>query len=354
MKLTKVGSGWLIIAASMLAAGAVDGQSSTVIRVNAAEIQVGGRVQTQFNTTSVEGEPDGEFLMRRVRFETAVRMNRVVNGRLQADFAGDRASVKDAYLKLDFSPAVQLLAGKALRPFGLIQQTSSTRILPIERGLAIRGVDGRDQAEILRTLGYSDRDIGLQVMGAPAGAPLGLGYAAAVTAGPLAGRTGETDSYQYTARATVRPADGVTIGGSWSSRAFAEETSDDVFELARGNAFEIDAEIGSFAPGLHLIGELAFGDLAPFEDEEFLGAQAWLAYRTGRIDDVLSAIEPIFRASYSRGATEAGDVGGVLLTPGVNLHLGGLNRVMFNFDHWSPHGGGDAEGSFKTQFQLAF
>src|SRR5688500_12411763 len=118
MRLARAGKIWsLAAAAGLLAAGEAEGQGGTVIRVNAAEIQIGGRVQTQFNTTSVDGEPDGEFLLRRVRFETAVRMNRVVNGRLQADFAGDRGSVKDAYLKLDLYPAFQVLAGKAFRPF---------------------------------------------------------------------------------------------------------------------------------------------------------------------------------------------------------------------------------------------
>ncbi len=44
---------------------------------------------------------------------------------------------------------------------------------------------------------------------------------------------------------------------------------------------------------------------------------------------------------------------GTLFTPGINVYLGGLNRVMFNYDLWSPDGAG-TEGSFKVQFQLGF
>ena len=75
--------------------------------------------------------------------------------------------VKDAFVQLTFSPALQFLAGKAYKPFGLIEQTSSTRILPIERGLRVRGLEAADEYAIVNGLDYSDRDIGVQIMGQP-------------------------------------------------------------------------------------------------------------------------------------------------------------------------------------------
>jgi hypothetical protein len=340
-------------AASLLATGAV-AQTAPVLRVNAAEIQIGGRVPTQFNTTDAEGEPESEIILRRVRLEATVRVNRVVSGKVQPDFAGDRVSLKDAYLKLDFFPSFQMLAGKAFRPFGLIEPTSSVRILPIERGVLIRGVDAADQHVIVTELGYGERDIGLQVMGAPAGAPLGLSYAAGVFAGPLARRTGDESTYQYVARATATPLRGLAIGAAWSNRAFAETLDGGGFDLERGNAFEVDAEIGGYAPGFHAVGELSLGDYDRFDDSDFLGGQAWVAYRTGPVGDALSAVEPLFRASASAidGPDEAR--GGTLLTPGINVYLGGLNRLMANYDVWLPEGDGPTRRSFKAQFQLAF
>ena len=341
---------------TLLALGATTAsfaQTGPVLRVNAAEITFNGRVQTQFGTTDVPGEPSSELFLRRVRLEVTVRANRFVSGKLAPDFAGERVTMKDAYLKMDFHPALQLLAGKAYRPFSLIEQTSSVRILPIERGVVIRGLGALDEYGIVHLLGYADRDVGLQVMGAPAGAPLGLGYAAGVFSGPLSLLTGGQATYQYVARATARPLDGVTVGAAWSNRAFADSLGAGA-DLERGNAFEADVEIGTYAPGFHALGEVSLGDFDPHEDSDFVGAQGWLAYRTGALSEAVSAVEPVFRASWSTIDGPAEERAGTLLTPGFNVYLGGLNRVMANLDVWMPNGSAPTRKSFKAQFQLAF
>lgn len=70
----------------------------------------------------------------------------------------------------------------------------------------------------------------------------------------------------------------------------------------------------------------------------------------------ISAIEPILRASYSDTESDAGAVvpGGTLLTPGVNIYFGPLNRIMLNYDHWLGGDGSEDASSFKAMFQLAF
>lgn len=354
-----VGRSLLLLAAGMgslgvLSAGAQQTMEGLKFKVNAAEIAIGGRVQTQFNTTSVEEEPGSTLFLRRVRLEAKVEVNEIVSGKVQPDFAGDRVSLKDAYLQLDFAPGFQVLAGKAHRPFGLLEQTSSTRILPIERGAEIRGVDALEEYELIHGLKYSDRDVGVQLIGAPEGAPLGFAYAAGVFQGPLGAGVGGEATRQFAARATVEPVDELTLGAGWSNRTFANEIADGVFDLERGNAFEVDLEYGSFDPGLHLLGEVAFGDFNPFTGDEFLGAQAWVGYRTEPVG-VLSTIEPIVRASYGsvdRDVLLGEELGGTLLTPGINLYFGGLNRLMLNYDVWLPGGQEDTESSFKAMFQL--
>lgn len=329
--------------------------------INAAEISIGGRVHTQFNTTTVDSASATEWLLRRVRIEATVRINEVVSGKVQPDFAGDRLSLKDAYLKLDFAPGFQVLAGQAWRPFGLLEQTSSNRILPIERGARIRGIVARDEYQIINSLQYSDRDVGLQLMGAPGWAPLSFTYAAGVFRGPLQGSVEDEESLQFASRITVEPADQFRLGAGWSSRDFAARAGgqEGDLELRRGNAFEIDLELGAFRPGPHLLGEVAFGDANPFTGDDFWGAQAWLGYRTGEVGPVISTIEPILRISHGSIDQTASTVstrqqGGTLFTPGVNLWLGGLNRAMFNYDVWVPRGDGSTEGSFKAMFQFAF
>lgn len=327
------------------------------LRANVLEIKLGGRVQTQFNTTTADDVPTSEVLLRRVRLEAEVKVNELVSGKIAPDFAGNRVSLKDAYLKLNFSPGVQLLAGNAYKPFGLLEQTSSNRILPIERGARIRGVDAFDEYALVNGLDYSDRDLGFQVMGEPEGAPLGFAYAAGVFRGPLQGRVGAEDSYQFAARATVRPLEDLQLGLGWSSRDFAiPQVPAGPFDIERGNAFEVDVEYGAFDPGFHLLGEVAVGDGDPFAGGDFLGAQAWLGYRTGAVG-LLTAVEPVLRLSYGE-LDELADTlgsGGTLLTPGLNLYFGGLNRFQINYDAWLPNAeGADSEGALRAQFQLAF
>lgn len=348
-RLSVVLSIW-VLAAAVPAAGQ---GGAPIFTTGAAEIEINGRVQTQFNTTTVEDAETGEWLMRRVRLSASVKLNDLVSGEIAPDFAGNRVSLKDAYVRLTFDPALSVLAGNAHRPFSRIEQTSSTRMLPVERGLRIRGVAGFDHYELVNGLDYSDRDIGLQVMGAPEGAPLGFSYAAGVFAGPLQGEAAGEDPTQFAARIGMRPLERLRVGAAWSSREFADPLGGSA-GLRRGHAFEADVEYGAFAPGLHLIAEVAGGDFDPFSDRRFFGAQGWLAYRTGPLGTAISGIEPLLRVSYGDLDEPLGAAaGGTLLTPGVNVHLGGLNRLMLNYDLWSPRDG-DSEGSFKAMFQMAF
>lgn len=351
----------LLILVALLAPEALVGQEAAAaprLDLDAIELSLGGRVQTQFATTSVETVPGSQLVIRRARLEIGVKVSEIVSGALQPDFAGDEVELKDAYLRLDLSPALQLLAGKAHRPFGLLEQTSSKRMLPIERGLRIRGLEAADGYALLSGLGYSNRDIGLQLRGAPRGAPLGLAYAAGVFRGPQH-QVGNEAFYQAAARATIRPAAELRLGAGWSNRAFAEAplVPGGAVPAERGNAFEIDAEYGSFGPGFHLLAELARGDLDPATGATFRAAQTWLAYRTGVVAGVPAALEPVLRVSHSEtdGAGRGAVVpGGTLVTPGINVYFGPLNRVMLNYDLWLGSGGSPNAQSFKAMFQLGF
>ncbi len=361
----KTSDRFAVLAAGLLscfapAAAGAQGAPGTVLKVNAAEIAIGGRVQTQLNTTSVEGEPSSELVLRRVRLEATVKVNDVVSGKVQPDFAGNRVSLKDAWLKLNLHPAFQLLAGNAHRPFSPITTTSSTRMLPIERGVRIRGVSGEfDQYQLVSALDYSERDLGLQVIGEPKGAPLGLTYQAGYFNGPARAAAADESTWQGAARVTVQPVRNVRVGAAWSGRDFARKVPlPDSVDTRRGNAYEVDVEYGARSRGLHLVGEAAYGDFDPFRGARFIGAQGWLGWRSGTISGTISAVEPLVRVSHGdpnvndRAGVTA--TGGTLFTPGLNLWLGGLNRVQLNLDLWDPRTGGTRATSFKTQFQLAF
>lgn len=345
------------LALSLVVAGGAVAQQPVVFRSNALEVSVNGRVQTQLNTTTVETEPTAEIALRRVRLEATVKVNEWVTGKIQPDFAGSRVTLKDAWVKFAFTPGLQLLAGQAHRPFGTVVPTSSARMLPIERGARIRGLSGAlDQHNLIVDLGYADRDVGIQLLSDPERV---FSYAAGVFSGPARAQAAELDSYQLVARAAVRPTKRLRVGASYSGRDFVvtEGEPDESKRLLRGNAVALDAEYGAYAPGLHLLGELSYGDYNPSVDARFLGVQGWLGYRTGALGRRLTAAEPVVRVSYGDpGANGRGDEdgGGTLVTPGLNFYFGPLNRIMLNYDLWLPEGGGGREGSFKAQFQVAF
>jgi hypothetical protein len=325
---------------------------------SSARITFNGRVQTIFNTTSVDDEPATETELRRVRLEATLQLGRVVWGRIQPEFAGSRVTLKDAYVRLNLDPAFQVWAGQAHRPFGVISPASTTRFPTAEKGLRVRGAEGVEHYNLLSGLGYSDRDVGIQVRGEPRGAPLGLSYAAGIFNGPTRDDAPEENTYQFVARVAARPVDWVRMGVSFSRVDFAN-VIDDVAEVetSEGAAWEADVELGSERGGPRAVAEVARGDSDPFGEAEFLSAGGFVAYRTGRASSTLSALEPFVRVSWADpdvdGEAPGLPSGGTLVTPGINLWLGGLNRFGLFYDVWNPVTGQSVR-SFKALFQLAF
>lgn len=337
------------------------GQGFTITTPDSsARLNFNGRVQTIFNTTSVDDEPVARTDLRRVRLEANLYVGRLIQARIQPELAGSRVGVRDAYVRFNFDPGLALVAGKMQRPFGIISPISSVRMMPIERGLRIRGVDDAyEQYTLVSELGYSDRDVGLQLRGEPRNAPLGFSYAAGFYNGPAVEDAPHEDTWQGVARVGLRPVDGVRVGASWSRIDHVGAGGDEAPETREGQAWGADVELGSDRGGLHVVGEVSAGDFDPFAGAEFLGAQGWVGYRTGRVSSAISAVEPLLRVSYGdpdvddEGLIDA--TGGTLVTPGVNLWLGGLNRIAFNWEFWNPDvDGAETVHSAKVLFQLAF
>lgn len=344
----------------ILAAAPAAGQGFTIATPDSsARITFGGRVQTIFNTTSVDDEPATETELRRVRLDATLRLGPIVEGKIQPEFAGSRVSLRDAYVRLNLDPAFQVWAGNAHRPFGVISPYSTLRFPTGEKGLRIRGVQAWEHYNLLSGLGYSDRDVGLQVRGEPRGAPLGLSYAAGVFNGPARGDAPEENTYQVVARVAARPAGWARVGVSWSRADFAHEPPDDVDGLimTEGAAWEADLELGSERGGPRAVLEVARGDSDPLPEAEFVSAQGFVAYRTGRRSSTISGIEPFVRVSWADPDVDDDAIGlpagGTLVTPGINLWLGGLNRFGLYYDVFNPDDGETAR-SFKALFQLAF
>jgi hypothetical protein len=342
----------------LISAAPAAGQGFTVATPDSsARLTFTGRVQTIFNTTSVDDRPATETELRRVRLEANLQLGRVVSGKIQPEFAGSRVSLRDAYVRLNLDPAFQVWAGQAHRPFGVVSPYSTVRLPSAEKGVRIRGVSGLEHFNLLNGLGYSERDVGIQLRGEPSGAPLGLSYAAGIFNGPVRDDAPEENTYQFVGRVAARPVDWARAGVSFSRIDFAN-VIDDVAEVetSEGAAWEADLELGSERGGPRVVAEVARGDSDPFADAEFLSAQGWVAYRTGRTSSTISGLEPFVRVSWADPDVDdeaSLGTGGTLVTPGINLWLGGLNRLGLYYDLWNPDTGESAR-SFKALFQMAF
>nr|NIS29666.1 hypothetical protein [Actinomycetota bacterium] len=183
------------LAAAVILMVAMPGPASAqAIDAGPFKLDFTGRVQTQFNTTSVDeddiGEPIGwsTFETRRVRLGIQVEYGDWMTGKLEPDFALGRLELKDAWINWAFDPAFEVRFGQFKKPFGRIELISSTQIVPIERGVRIRGlvdafrprldVDGSaifidfdgdlvlgEEYELLDVLGYLGRDLGVSIHG---------------------------------------------------------------------------------------------------------------------------------------------------------------------------------------------
>ncbi|GAB3346361.1 OprO/OprP family phosphate-selective porin [Lysobacter tyrosinilyticus] len=128
------------------------------------------------------------FLLRRVEPTIEGSWGPLIGFRLQAQLAGDAATVNDAYLDLRFDPRATLRVGKFKQPFGLEQLQSTSTLIAVERGLPNELVPARDY--------------GVQLQGEFAKGT--LNYAAGVFNGGVDGRDAITSNPDNELEASAR------------------------------------------------------------------------------------------------------------------------------------------------------
>ena len=347
-----------------------------------AKLRLTGRLQVQYNTSSLSrsGEatvgtiPFSTFETRRARLGVQADLSDWITSQIEAEFASRDVTLKNAYVDLAFDPRFGVRVGQFKKPFSLIELTSSTAIVPIERGLRIRGLSRSllvpavpgapipfpqlggepllpEEQALVASLGYTGYDLGVQVHG-----QLGrFGYSAGAFNGN-GGGAAHPGGHAFAGRLTYRPLPDrpLTLGAavSYLGRGGQEEG---VSPGRAGTAFEVDAEWGAFRrPGLHLIAEAALGDNL-VDERTFSGAQVIAAGFRPLGHPKLEGIEPLLRVSYGNVGHGRADDEGWLLTPGLNLYFGGRNRIMFNWEFFIPGSDRyDAANALRAQAQIHF
>lgn len=335
-----------------------------------ATLKIGGRLQIQYNTTSVDstgGSPlhSNEFLLRRARLTFDITFSDFIDARIEPDYSTIGGvglfSLRDAYIRLTFGTGLRATVGQFKRPFDLFELTSSTQILVTERGGRIRGVRACGDfltvcslSNISTGLLYSDRDLGLMFDGQLV--PGRLRYAVSATNGQTLGVREEDSGKQVTGRVSATALKDIVVSGNLAWKEYAHPLTS---VADRATAWGADLEIGNFSKGLHIQAGIIGGDNWRQSTPDssgivsFLTGQVITTYRIPVANEWIDGIEPIARASWADPDRSAADDGGWLLTPGVILHLGSRNRLHINVDVWVPKTG-ETEYALLTQLNFYF
>jgi hypothetical protein len=344
----------------------------------AVRVNVTGRVQVQWNSTSVDQDEAAAaapiaattFETRRVRFGADIQVEDWIRGRIEPELAMGRVQLRQAWMSLEIDSALVVRVGQFKKPFSLIFLTSSARHPMIERGVRVRGLDqalaaaadgeydavrGQLLVGEQHTLLDAQLYLGYELGAAIEGRRAGLAWSFGVFNGTGPDTRAENNGVSMAGRAsyTVIGAQPLTLGAGWSRRElnWPAPTSADT---RAGNAIEVDVEYGGFRRGPWLLAELSTGtNLAT--QERFTGAQVVAAYFIRSGGDRVEGVEPMARVSWGDPDRTVDGDAGVLVTPGLNLYFFGSNRLMFNWDVYLPEGGRfDVQHAARAQANLYF
>lgn len=357
--------GWMWTVRGAMAGALLGMGTAAAAQVSAdPEVRLGFYVQVEAEYSSLGSPENGRVVMgiHRARPRLELIVNERLRGRLEPDFGGGRARLVYATVDLDVGENTTLRFGQFKKPFGLIENTSSSLIPVIQRGTEISGLaervsalgspvalpDGRtliaDEQTILAELGYQGLGLGAALMGR-AGQ---LEYSAGVFEGP----TGGADDVRrggIAGRAAWSFFPGVALGAGLSHSRL---TFDDVER--DGTAGSLDFTFGfPGGPGIGLLAEAVAGR-GVGTGTDFAGGHA-LAWLHRAMDGRFSGIEPLVRVSWLDPDRDADDDSGLLLTAGLNLYLGDRNRLMLD---WDVYRAADdrigTESALRAQAQLRF
>ena len=355
------------------------------VQAGGLTIRIGGRVQAQFSTTSVDEAaliaqqrppsapiPSSLFETRRVRLSTELDYGDAITGKLEVEYGMARLQLRDTWFNMALDPALQLKVGQFKKPFSLLQLTTSTKWPIIERGVRVRGlqedllahdqdsvitmfrnalVAGEEQ-ELLDRFGYQNFDLGAAVHGTVGG----FGYQVGAFNGTGTDASDDTDGKSLASRLTYRLPVGIpfTVGAGVSTREFRLRQVPSI-QTRNGTAYEVDFELGDFRrAGIHLLGEATTGTNLSL-DEKFRAAQLVAAWFQPVANKKIEGLEIAGRASYGDPRTTVAGDEAVLLTPGINVYFSGRNRLMLNWDVYMPRGENfQTTHALRVQAQIYF
>ena len=326
-------------------------EAQAQISARGADIRLGGRLHSQFVTSSVDGV-GSQFFQRRARLITDVTVGDVWSARVQGDFSGGSTELVDAWIRYNFSSSFRVSVGQFHRAFDLFERTSSTRLSVIERDGRVAGAPGCTAVggvctlnRLTSKLAYGGRDQGVRVeINGDR-----LSFVGTVTNGTGTNEADENGAKSLAGRVEFAASDDVTVGGAISRHDYV--SGDDT---EYGTAWTADVQFGGWQDGFMAQASVSGGDNWKVTDSpSFMGWMAIASYYAPISEGRIQGIEPVLRVSAGDPNTDVDDDGGFVFTPGLMMYVGGRNKFGFNVDVYSPQGG-DTEYSLKFQSFLYF
>jgi len=377
----------LLPAAALCALGA----EARVAVAQAPNVRVAGRIQVQYRYSSGDSTANYNnalvnnlFEVRRLRIQTDVRFGDNINLVIQPSFEMGSLRMRDAYLRVGFTPTFGLIAGQEKSPFMRYELVSSNNLLSIERGVRVLRLSNREVLnDVLVDNGYASHDLGAFL---DFDSPDHRFYAkAGVQQGSRESATDVNNAKSFFGRTTyvaLKNKDDqpeLQVGASFASRdrAICSTCTGTLAYYAdsskRTNAFGLDVEWGGFRPGWHVIADFATGDNAPIANRvtsgrnvanlrtsadtalrTFAGFNVVAAYRintTGSDTRVVKIVEPAVRFDYTDPDTDVGDNQGILITPVLNIYFANSVVLRSGIDLYFYK---DPTGESKSARELKF
>jgi Phosphate-selective porin O and P len=338
----------LAIALLIFAASAPRGlQSQTEISARDATLRIGGRLHTQYWTSSVDGA-NSNFFVRRARLRMDASFTDFVTGKVQVDFAFSRATLLDAYIRLNFSDAFRLSFGQLKRAFDLFELSSSTDLSLVERTGAIAGYDtctgvGRicSYSRMSERLLLGNRDTGIRADGAFGR----FSYIATITNGTLPTIPDINDEKSFAGRVSFMATQDVQVSVDATAKDYLDPDDETAYAFAWGG----DVQVGHWRDGFLLQAGVIGGENWESLDDvsrpgefiagQFVAGQVAASWYIPLESDRIIGLEPIARVSITDPDRTIDDDGGLLLTPGMMFYFLGKNKVGFNYDFYAPSTG---------------
>ena len=342
----------LMLAATL--AGPLSLSAQFEIAGRAASVTVGGRLNTQYATSSMD-DAVADFFVRRARLEVDMAIGEIVRGRVMPDFAGGETALQDAYLQLAFAPEFRISFGQFKRAFSVFELSSSSDLPLIERDGRIPGLGHCEGvgsvctfSRLTQELGFDGRDVGVRAEGSVGER---VSWVASLANGEGINVDDANDAKSFSGRVVFRPVEGAGVGLFGALHDYLD--GDD--ETRRAGSVGADVEWGAFRDGLHLLAALVAGtNWQSGEDVGFRTVQALASYYHETGSERVAGVEPLLRLSWGDPDDDGREDTGLLVTPGLLVYIAGKNALGANLDWYSPAGALDSEWSLKLQTFLYF